>query len=127
MLNDFVQDEYGNIGILMSVCDNISSVIFKMRGGIVLVATKELYPIPLTTEILEKNGFMEDKAETYVKSYFFPVDKDNMSTRGFRLEVGNTTFYITDHTLMPIRYVHELQHALRLMGMSEVADNFKID
>lgn len=91
------------------------------------VGLGNLSPVEITPEILEKNGFREDKAETYVKSYFFPVDKDNMSVRGFRLEVGKTTFYITDHTLMPIRYVHELQHALRLMGMSEVANNFNID
>ena len=62
-------------------------------------------PIPLTAEILEKN---ELPPYEWLKIYF-------------QGEYGN----ITDFS-MRLKYVHELQHALRLCGLNDLADNFKI-
>ena len=75
-------------------------------------------PIPLTHEILEKNGWKETE---YWHEY----------------EDGNT---IIQHSLSNIwgiingieiehfkcEYVHQLQHLLRLCGLDELADNFKV-
>lgn len=78
-------------------------------------------PIPLTAEILEKNGFLpsfEMGHETLclVSSeysiYYRPVDtylyvfkRDN--------EHGEGDFIVSDHRNKNAKYVHELQHALR--------------
>lgn len=84
--------------------------------------------VPLTPEILEKNGFC------FVKS----SDRDSVWNGWWiykDLELGtcclnredNWPCYIniTDSNV-PCEYVHQVQHALRLCGLNEVADNFKI-
>lgn len=85
-------------------------------------------PIPLTAEVLEKNGFSYDSA-----FWCFPLPKyqgmaclvayyDEYDERVAEEVRGHWVFdenYITD-------YVHELQHDLRLCGLNDLADNFKI-
>ena len=68
-------------------------------------------PIPLTAEILEKNGWWQDEIDgTY---------HNTMSVYGRK-----APFSILDG--VAINYVHELQQALRLCGLKDLADNFKI-
>ena len=88
----------------------------------------EFEPIPLTPEILEKNGFC------FVKS----SDRDTVWNgwwiyKGLELGVccldrednWPCCINITDSNV-PCEYVHQVQHALRLCGLDELADNFKI-
>lgn len=83
---------------------------------------EDLKPIPLTSEILEKNFRPGSKSyNSFDPDYIIPGMPDS-----FGLELRNGVLYITDHVLMPIRYVHELQHALRMCGLDKLADNFKI-
>ena len=101
-------------------------------------------PIPLTPEILEKNGFnpetfltSEWEKEVYFKE--FPgcvVEPDNSGKYIF----GTTTYWkkidsdgspidwgtMYDSRICNLQYVHELQHALRLCELNELADNFKV-
>ena len=103
------------------------------------------HPIILTPEILEKNGWYfgltsdEEDAEyslggchydrhwTYDEgagsiSLIFPNDADGgeliIDDQSFNRHL-NLVFCDTLH-------VHEIQHALRLCGLNELADNFKI-
>ena len=105
----------------------------------------KIEPIPLTPEILEKNGWYfgltsdEEDAEycldgchydrhwTYYEgagsiSLIFPNDVDGgeliIDDQSFNRHL-NLVFCDTLH-------VHELQRALRLCGLNELADNFKI-
>ncbi|MBQ0088527.1 MAG: hypothetical protein KBT27_04250 [Prevotellaceae bacterium] len=44
------------------------------------------------------------------------------------INVKNDYFYIYCAMIsIQIKYVHELQHALRLCGLNDLADNFKIE
>ena len=70
-------------------------------------------PIPLTAEILEKNGFYETKLRYWIDSRKKPISYH---------AYGNSTEVFGDAL-----YVHELQHALRLCGLTDLADNFKVD
>jgi len=72
-------------------------------------------PIPLTQEILEKNGWSEDyDEETGSVSHHFPEDTD------FKLEIyseGKTVLWTIncyEYEIIRFSYVHELQHALKL-------------
>lgn len=67
-------------------------------------------PIPLTEEILKANGLDP------IICCDLSMPKWFMSLRS-----GN------NHVEMPFRYVHELQHALRLCGINNLADDFKIE
>jgi len=70
------------------------------------------HPIPLTAEILEKNP----------KVYYLcslHLNTEESAVNGFALKVGA-------NCIMGINSVHELQHALRLFGLNDLADNFKV-
>ena len=88
----------------------------------------EICPIPLTAEILEKNGFVINKHVYPYPYYEYINSKDNLKI-GFAYPRGNRTSYkepwvyidseyvFVEH--LPCMYVHELQHALRLCGIDK--------
>lgn len=78
-------------------------------------------PIPLTPEILEKNGFwvmenVDNGAEEYIV----------YATAGLILHYNRDNDYYFPNTPISWKYVHELQHALHFCGLHELADNFKV-
>ena len=100
--------------------------------------------IPITPEILERNGFNPETfltAEWKRKVYFkeFPgcvVEPDDSGKYIF----GTTIYWdkkdgdgspidwgtIYESRICNLQYVHELQHALRLCKLDELVDNFKV-
>lgn len=87
----------------------------------------QVKPIPLTPEILEKNGFVL-RGKTYIlkwrgadihwrktDGYASITAPNNLKLEGW-CSISNGYFC----------YVHILQHALRLCGLDELADNFKV-
>lgn len=82
-------------------------------------------PIPLTLEILQKNGFETDGEAIWAS--FCPEDKE------FALEISEPNYYdenygergywwtinACEYSIIPLRYVHELQHALKLCGIDK--------
>lgn len=113
-----------------------------------LVSDAELSPIPLTEEILKANGFRrfvetrkrmrkDNPSEICIhrKIRFLCVQNpDTTSVHYISIVLnGNTIImYPTDKgewvksINLKTPYVHELQHALRLCGLTELADNFKV-
>lgn len=90
-------------------------------------------PILLTEEILEKNKFKKDASNNFyisLEEYEIHVNFENtcnkLSTfcvsekKNTGRSVVFSSYGIDTHKL----YVHELQHALRLCGLAELADNF---
>ena len=83
-------------------------------------------PIPLTEEILEKNGFEVYKQDftsnTVYKFGCFDFIEYDAQYKWFNIgtlcEYKNLGFpYMYIHSLMKIHNVHQLQHALRLCGV----------
>lgn len=85
-----------------------------------MICSEDAIPIPLTEEILKANGF---KAEYAPEDYRYD-DKmmltQSYDKQGYWWVVGN--MYVVQ-----LFYVHELQHALKLCGLNEMADNFKVE
>ncbi len=74
-----------------------------------ILERNEIEPIPLTPEILEKNGFSENYREedlSYAQSCGDVIGIHIYGTNGLMEE-------------MYFKYVHELQHALRLCGIEK--------
>lgn len=90
------------------------------------IAVDDVEPITLTLEILERNGFELRNGFLYHRIDDKPHHYD------FKLENGGV-FTSEGYTLqcciyhLTIRYVHELQHALRLCRLNDLADNFKTE
>ena len=81
----------------------------------------ELTPVPLTPEILEKNGF--DVSDKEVMQYHFDEDgeKYHFSLRQMYEKDGKPhgySFYAFN-VLTLLDYVHELQHALKLCDINK--------
>ena len=98
-----------------------------------VVSDKEIDSIPLTPEILEKNGFEMFKYDGWVHYYrifgnsAIPFVLHSM-IGGEMLSQEVDIFSTSTNTNcgIDVNYVHELQHALRLCGLNELADNFKV-
>lgn len=109
---------YGHIGTWLDGGDN------DFRD----VEAKHLQPIPLTPEILEKNGFVANN-HVCPYSYYEYVNKEHKLEIGFGFPQGNQTIfkepwvYIDSEYIfiqhLPCIYVHQLQHALRLCGIEK--------
>ena len=80
-------------------------------------------PIPLTPEILEKNGFIKVNSQRY--DYGYP-DTDCYVKVNPKKNMINVNGRNANSNLYSHSFVHELQRALRLCGLDELADNFKI-
>ena len=85
----------------------------------VWVNASNVEPIPLTPEILEKNGFVNDRGiycwrdENKQITYFSKENNRPYCTYSFvNIESG-----CIDVNELPMEYVHELQHTLRLCGI----------
>ena len=80
-------------------------------------------PIPITPEILEKNGFIKVNSQRY--DYGSPDNdcyvKVNPKKNMIHVNGRNANSNLYSHS-----FIHELQRALRLCGLNELADNFKV-
>ena len=92
--------------------------------------------IPITPEILEKNGFYDSYTKRYYKRFYSNGCFDIAISLVYReIEVSKVCGAGTDceeeEYGSAIAFgndicVHTLQHTLRLCGLDELADNFKI-
>ncbi len=74
-------------------------------------------PIPLSAKILEKNGIA-------TTGYWADsIDEMELIWRDSELD---WTINCDEYIIMSFHYVHELQHALRLWELTDLADNFKV-
>ena len=78
-------------------------------------------PIPITAEILEKNGFwvMENVASGAEEYIAYATD-------GLMFHYNRDNDYYFPNTPISWKYVHQLQQILRLAEMADLADNFKV-
>ena len=71
-------------------------------------------PIPLTPEILEKNGLANDPYGCHFKE-----------DKYMALEISSTeegiywTINYNEYAILQLKYVHQLQHALKLCGIDK--------
>jgi len=128
MIGDYIRTKHGNIAIVDIVWKD---AIFTKEGEFEgeEFAEDEFEPIPLTPEILEKNGF------TYYESDGSFVLPTTMSYGNWDVDVvlfnvtheyRNNQLHIATPDdsiillhLMECNHVHELQHALRLCGIDK--------
>lgn len=116
MLNDYVMIhcfDGSDIVIKVTRVEGESGTVYGIsKQGSHWANIEDVKPIPLTPEILEKNGFVNNEGwDEFVHYSDYPfidftlqVDED-----GFCLDLPNAR----------IAYVHELQHALKLFKIKK--------
>lgn len=125
-----VKGVYGNTGLI-----DLFPCVLKNKEGLYLtpitIQIKDCDPIPLTEKVLKDNGFK--KQELTIGNYaLFLKEKGKYDIRSAlwgnvfngRIDIGVLGNYVC--VKKEFIYVHELQHALRLCGLVELADNFKV-
>ncbi len=98
---------------LVCIDEYLGKVDFLDGEELITTSINNVLPIPLTREILEKNGFKKDERnENYYKWNWYILE-DNVS---YDMETGIVRIFKTSDLTFchPIGYVHELQNALRL-------------
>ena len=123
MVNDWVANQYGTPIQIYSTGDNGA---YANTGDTLWVFEDNEYkpqPIPLTPEILEKNGFTKVNSQRY--DYGYPDTdcyvKVNPKKNMIHVNGRNANSNLYSHS-----FVHQIQQALRLCGLDELANNFKL-
>ena len=97
--------------------------------------SKRLYPIPLTAELLEKNGFRKitlDNVDKGTTDYYIDPDivgyynmdkRERVHASQIVYIIGHKWLFVDDKTECRIEmwcpYVHTFQHAMRLCGIEK--------
>lgn len=125
MIGDYVDiSRHGN-PIELDIIQGVSAVGYETTiylekcSGI--FAGNEISPIALTKEFFLKNGFAELYRDNHVIRLY---NRNNIVLRVNIYPPENYVRFQVDG--IAIDYVHEFQHYLRLVGLSEMADNLKI-
>jgi hypothetical protein len=115
-IGDWVMNLYANkpsrvIGLRTMVQDTYEIIAVSDGTQYMLIEDKELHnyePIPLTPEILEKNGFEENCGRWYNSEALMEFEqyKDGWCRT---INCGEYSVYF-------IKYVHQLQRAMKLEG-----------
>ena len=112
MIGDWVQgflpDTYSQVCGIINECQ----VAIMSGGAYMEVSNEDIRPIPLTPEILEKNGFTNGQFYGELLYSRWQIQADCFSIR-FRREDTE------EGGSFRCKYVHELQHALRLCGIDK--------
>ena len=83
----------------------------------------QVKPIPLTTKILEENDFWEDDDDIRYHNESEMWVHTDVDLTIEKFEGRLQCYEIPD---MQFNYVHQIQQALRLCRLNELADNFKV-
>lgn len=86
-----------------------TKLFYYIDGNCGWIREDAIKPIPLTPEILEKNGWKEDGKwyKLTTKRAYLYITKDTKSNDEFLVCVG-----LDRHNLASINFVHQLQHIL---------------
>ena len=122
MIGDWVECTYWKpskrlrVAEIRRVMDDETKIGVYSDEYVLIFNQREIEPIPLTTEILEKNGWVKD---LYCNESY---DNDECEMLSFWIgEDGKNSFWWHAglELVIPINYVHELQRALKLCGIEK--------
>ena len=121
MIGDWVLDGNQIAQVVLLTCDGIIGTTFNESSNIEVVE-----PIPLTTEILEKNSWEECNWDTdddvqygYDYGLFYVTWWRNVKLLSCYFEDKNAGLSYEMISELPTKYVHQLQHALKLCGIDK--------
>ena len=121
MVGDFCRSGHGLPMQITNVGDDYAYATFEGNEGEPWEfddKDEQPQPIPLTPEILEKNGWKETQ---YWHEY-----QDGKNTIQCRLPYMVGRINGIEIGRFKCKYVHQYQHLLRLCGLNELANNFKV-
>lgn len=113
-IGDWVLDGNDNPAQILAIENWSDGYVLNVRikdMGIGVVVITRVRPILITQEILEKNGFVKNLGIYYHSEVLFELERVR--------DTWHRTFSAGEYDLYEIKYVHQLQHALRLVGVGK--------
>lgn len=119
-IGDWVQDANGKYAQILGIEDWSDSYMLNVRINRVnvgCVPASSAHPIPITPEILEKNGFVKNgefnewNIGTWETPYILGV---SLERPAITIKWNGSSIFIDQ-----AKYVHQLQHALRLANVEK--------
>ena len=101
---------------IVDAIDSIRDIVYLDLDGLgITEKLTNIEPIPLTPEILKKNGWSKDLYDN--ESY----DNDDFEQLSLweGLDGNAWWWHVGVELVIPLNFVHELQHALRLCGINK--------
>lgn len=118
-IGDFVRySSSKRVVVVDSVLEDGINYVY-CQGELDLIDEERIEPIPLTEEIMEKNGW-----ELSVSCEFYTHKSGRNLKLSNLLGVPSISCF---GKISILHYAHEFQHALRLCGLNELADGFKVE
>lgn len=104
MIGDYISVKPSRMPIKVAAVYHEKVAYYAVVNKLEWVRESLLEPIPLTPEILEKNGFIEEQRDCQYKPLQYCVLVD-----GLWITISGENYFEGK-----LEYIHELQHALRL-------------
>lgn len=125
-VGDWVQNNYGNYVKVVGMwqgCNFNYQVDILRDGKIGTIAPCNIHPIPITAEILEKNGWRVIEKEVLGDEYEYDGEKrvwDDYSIDICETKPGVFWYsWRSEYFMWRLEYVHQLQHLIRLAGLDK--------
>ena len=89
-------------------------------------------PIEITEDIMRKNNWKVQGYTLLTSEHYYVKDEDgnhllwSRGTLSIWLAYGEANDVVFSDVVLPCKYVHQLQGALRLAGLTDMANNFKV-
>lgn len=109
----------------------VDVVLTKTETGVNPYELSQVKPIPLTDDILKLNGWKDSQYSNILKVYrdgevYMEIRADNLAI-WLNVDGEEPIDIYADYILPRPKYVHTLQHCLRLVGMNDLADNWRVE
>jgi hypothetical protein len=132
MIGDYViRKNVPNEILIVDTIDSIRDIVYLDLDGLGITEKIEnIEPIPLTAEILEKNGFTGGEYKSWTGDVWY-LEEEGFRKIGLTMSRKESTLWgekikplypdsIGHKFAVPnIKFVHQLQHSLRLCGINK--------
>lgn len=119
-VGDWVRTKDGNVTV--DIISPLEVVVMNDYGNLCACKIEDIEPIPITAEILEKNGVVKNN------EYLHTIALENSITLGVRTQSDGYLFELKREKrrigellgiFRGIYNIHQLQHAIRLAGVDK--------
>lgn len=134
-IGDWIQDKNGFQWQIIGVGDDYAYATFEGNEGDPWEFDDkgdQPEPIEITEDILRQNKWeVQGYTLLPIEHYYVKDEGGNHlllshGTLSIWLACGEANDGVFSDVIVPCKYVHQFQQVLRLVGLSEIADNFKV-
>ena len=132
---DWIQDKNGFQWQITNVGDDYAYATFESNEGDPWEFNDKddlPEPIEITEDILRQNKWEVQGYTLLPSEHYYVKDEGgnhlllSHGTLSIWLACGEANDGVFSDVIVPCKYVHQFQQVLRLAGLSEIADNFKV-